>query len=83
MSYSIRFDIASSLQDTIGFSGYKANMKKVKLGEKDAWRVAADEVITVDVFTPGNIVVYTTGKKKTFNSEFRAKTYILSEILEQ
>lgn len=83
MSYSIRFEIASSLRDTVFFSGYVPKIEKVKLGDKDVWRVSAKDVITVDVVSPSKIVVYTDGKCKTFNSEYRAKTYILSEILGQ
>lgn len=83
MSYSIRYDIASALRDTVYFSGHAPKIEKVKLGDKDVWRVSAKDVVTVDVVSPSNIIVYTDGKRKSFNSEYRAKTYILSEILEQ
>lgn len=83
MSHSIRYEIASALRDTVYFSGYTPKIEKVNLGGNDVWRVFAKDVITVDVVSPGNIIVYTDGKRKSFNSEYRAKTYILSQILEQ
>lgn len=83
MSYSETNKIASTLRVAIYFSGHAPKIEKVKLGDKDVWRVSAKDVITVDVFSPHNIVVYTYGKCKTFNSEYPAKTYILSEILEK
>ncbi len=83
MSNSIRYEIASALRDTVYFSGHAPKIEKVNLGDKDVWRVSAKDVITIDVVSPHNIVVYTDGKCKTFNSEYTAKTYILSEILEE
>lgn len=82
MAYSIRYDIASSLRDTVYFSGFSPKIEKVKVGEKDAWRVSAPDKIEIDVISPGNIVVKSNGKRKTFNSEYNAKTYIIGQILE-
>ncbi len=83
MGFSIRYDIASAIRDTVYFSGHVPKIEKVKLGEKDAWRISAKDVITVDVVSPGNIVVYADGTRKSFNSEYKAKTFILGKILEQ
>jgi hypothetical protein len=83
MGSSIRYEIASALHDTIYFSGYSPEIEKVKLGDKDAWRVSAMDRIIVDVVSPSNIIVYTGGKSKSFDSEYKAKTFILGEILEQ
>lgn len=83
MSHSIRYEIASALRDTVYYTGHVPKIEEVKLGGKNVWRVSVKDVVTVDVFSPSNIVVYTDGKSKTFNSEYPAKTYILSEILEK
>lgn len=79
----IQYEIAMSLKDTIFYNGYTTEIKKVKLCGRDTWRVYAKDVVTVDVLSPSNIVVYTDGESKSFNSEYCAKTFILSEIMDK
>lgn len=82
MSNSFRYEIASALRDTIFFSGFAPKIEKVRTPEGDSWQVSATDIIKVNVFAPGKIVVSCKGKSKTFGSEFKAKNFIIDQILE-